>query len=564
MSKKSKKAERKKKKRQERIRQDKHQRSSTPAVPSFRDDDVPPDVKDDARAMDMERWLRGQALRTGQWVVGLAELALALEVTKALDPVVGPGELAGASAAERAQELAFQCMETYDEDEVVILARAALEIDATNVDARRMLIIDETTEDSDACYRQLQELLDHAGSALDQTLVTATDGQLSRLLSARPFLRVLQSLMMEAAQQRDLELLIPVMERYIGFDQDSSWVVIGRVLSYLDENARWDCTARLRKCALISEVGRRLLDGLLALRQGDRRVAGDLVHQALTLNPFLRQQLRDGGYIAISELSYQAITLAVGLQPLIDDLPPFTRWLAEGLLWMDEATRDRALKAYDKPLSLLLDLGEPNIDDTAAIDYAQDHGIGPQQREQLERMLGDPVFDQEGLSDRAAFAPIHAWRALGQIADARSLPALFGALLEPQVDDWGYEELPEIIGRFAAALPRTLDEHLAHLADPHGDEAQVWALQSILERLAKHDPASRAAVIERLRNVVADPQMNRDTARASAIACLGNLRAVECLPLIEQVFAEDLVDTDYIGLSTLRKLMAGEKTGPQA
>ena len=63
MSKKSKKAERKKKKRQERIRQDKHQRSSTPAVPSFRDDDVPPDVKDDARAMDMERWLRGQALR---------------------------------------------------------------------------------------------------------------------------------------------------------------------------------------------------------------------------------------------------------------------------------------------------------------------------------------------------------------------------------------------------------------------------------------------------------------------------------------------------------------------
>ena len=555
MSKKSKKAERKKKKRQERIRQDKHQRSLTPVVPSFFDNDD----EDDVRAMDTERWLRGNALRTGSWEVGMAELAQALQAIRALEPVVGPGELAGASAAERAQELAFQCMEARDKDEEAILARAALEIDATNVDARRMVIIDESAGDSDACYRRLQELLDHAGPALDQTLVTATDGKLSRLLSARPFLRVLQSLMMEAAQQHDLELLMPVMERHIGFDQDSSWVVIGRVLSYLDEEERWDCTARLRKLALIGEVGRRLLDGLLALRQGDRRAASDLVHQAFTLNPFLRRQLRDAGYSSMSELGYQATTIAVGLQPLIDDLPDFNDWLADGMPWMDQAARDRALKAYDKPLSLLLDLDDSAIGEIDAINYVQDYGIGPQQREQLERMLGDPVFHQVSADSHESFAPIHAWRALGQIGDARSLPALFTLLLDPDVGDWDYDELPEIIGRFIAALPRTLEEHKTRFADPDGDETQVWALQRILALIAERDPTSRAAVIERLRDVVADQQMGRDTTRASAIACLGNLRAVECLPLIEQAFANEMVDTSYIGLPTVRKQMAGEK-----
>jgi hypothetical protein len=179
--------------------------------------------------MDVERWLRGHAQRTGQLVVGMPELAQALNASMS-NPMVGSGALAGAPAVERAQELAFQSIETNDADEAAILARAALEIDATNLDARRTLIIHEAAGDPDACYRRLLDLLDEAGSTLDQALVTETEGRLSRLLNGRPFLRVLQSLMFEAAKQHDLERLAPVMKSYVHFDQASCWVVIGHVL----------------------------------------------------------------------------------------------------------------------------------------------------------------------------------------------------------------------------------------------------------------------------------------------------------------------------------------------
>jgi tetratricopeptide (TPR) repeat protein len=559
MSKKSQKTERKKKKRQERIRQEKHQRHLTPAVPSFWDNDVPV-RKDPRRSMDVERWLRGHAQRTGQLVVGMPELAQALNASMS-NPMVGSGALAGAPAVERAQELAFQSIETNDADEAAILARAALEIDATNLDARRTLIIHEAAGDPDACYRRLLDLLDEAGSTLDQALVTETEGRLSRLLNGRPFLRVLQSLMFEAAKQHDLERLAPVMKSYVHFDQASCWVVIGHVLKLLNQDERWDCAARLRDLVIADDVGRFMLDGLLALRAGDRRAAGDLIRQAHVRNPILRQFLRGADNSPIfDQWRYEAAAIVNGLEPLIDDLPDFPDWLADGMPWMDQATIDRALKAYGKPLSNLLDLGHSAIDE---IDYVQKYGIGPQHREPLEQMLKDPVFQQVGPTDREAFAPMHAWRALGQIGDQRSLPVLFSVLLDPDVSAWDYDELPKIIGSFAAAaLPSTLQEHRVRLADPEGDETLLWALQLILALIAKRDPESRGAVIDCLRAVVTDPQMHLITTRASAIASLSELRAVECLPAIEQAYADGMVDIGYIGLSSVREKMAlGEVDG---
>ncbi len=559
MSKKAQKTERKKKKRQERIRQEKHQRHATPAVPSFGDNDVPV-RKDHRRLMDVERWLRGHAQRTGQWVVGMPELAQAMNASKS-NPVVGPGELAGAPAVERAQELAFQCMETDDDDAAAILARAALEIDATNLDARRMLIIHEAAGDPDACYRRLQSLLDEAGSTLDQTLVTATTGHLSRMVNARPFLRVLQSLMIEAAQQHDLERLAPVMKTYVRFDQVSCWVMLGRVLKRLNRDERWDCAARLRDLVIADDVSRWMLDGLLALRGGDLSAAGDLIRQALVRNPLLRQLLRGTDNSPISDQwYYEATAIVNGLEPLINDLPDFSDWLANGMPRMDQATIDRALRAYGKPLSSLLKLGHSAIDE---IDYIQRYGIGPQHREPLEQMLRDPIFMQVSSTDPEVFGPMHAWRALGQIGDQRSLPTLFAAALDPDAGDWDYEELPEIIGRFAAAaLPSALKEHRVRLADPEADEASLWALHRILALIAKRDPVSRGAVIDCLRAVVTDPQMHLVTTRASAIASLVELRAVECLPCIEQAYADEMVDTGYINLPHVREQMAlGEVAG---
>ncbi len=559
MSKNSKKAEQKKKKRQERIRQEKHQRHVSPVTKSFWDDDRS-DQKDDSRPMDTERWLRGHALSTGRWLLGMEELRQAAEALGALTPVIGPGESAAASASERAQELAFQAFESHDLADAVSLARAAAALDPTCIDARRFIIRYETQDNPAERQRRLLALLDEAEQALDQPQIFATHGKLSRLISARPFLRVLQILVLDAARDHDVERLLSLLGRYVTFDHTGAWPLIGGALAALDEDERWSCAARLRDRLTNRDVGRFLVDGLLALHQGDRRTAAELIRQACVLNPKLRNSLIAmlvDRYTTDTELGYEAGLIASGVQPLTDDLEDFHDWLSEGMPWMDDAARVHALKAYEEPVAALLGLGESALGKIDTIDYRQAHGIGPQQREQLERMLSDPVFHQIDSQSAEAFAPIHAWRALSQIGDVRSLPVLFAALLEPDVGDWDYEELPEVIGRFgAAALSQVMDEHRRHFVEPDDDESALLSLQLIMALIVERTLATRATVIERLRWVVTDRQTNRDTSRADAIEHLAALRAQECLPLIEQAFADQAVDTSYSDLPRVRRALS--------
>ena len=556
MGKKSKTAERKKKKRQERIRQEKHQRRAQPAWMKERgNDEVLP--LEDVRTFVSERWLRAHALLTGDWVAGRDELRAAAEATSAHIPLVGPGASPDAPASEQAQEFAYQAMETDDPERSMELAQVALDLDPACVDALRLRNRLLADQDPVAARHRLLDLIELVTPTIDQQQYERTGGRLSRLVSARPFLRLLIELAEMTAEHQGATGLAAVLGRIAHLDHLSGWYVASATLARLDEDERWQAARGLREVVTTRDVGRLALDGVLALRQDDRKSAAELLRQAFQMNPWLHRRIEAWSLSeSHSDLELEAVSIAACLATLIADLPEFADWLADGMPWMDAGALSAALSAYAGPEAVLLTLGEAAFGGIDAVDYRHTHGITAAQREQLERMLRDATFDEVDTDHPASFAPIHAWRALGQLGDPQSLPLLFHLLLQPDPGDWDYEELPAVIGRFgSAALATALTAHRHHYLEPD-DEAQVLALQRILALIAERDPATRDVVVERLRWVVADRQADSDAQRASAIEHLADLHAVECLPLIEQAYADAVVDTSYAQPASVRQRLS--------
>jgi hypothetical protein len=85
------------------------------------------------------------------------------------------------------------------------------------------------------------------------------------------------------------------------------------------------------------------------------------------------------------------------------------------------------------------------------------------------------------------WAPVHAWRALGQLRAEAAVEPLTRLLvrIDEFNDDWVGEELPEVFGMIGpAAIPALTD----YLADPsHGLWACVAAAHS-LEKSARNIP----------------------------------------------------------------------------
>ncbi len=143
------------------------------------------------------------------------------------------------------------------------------------------------------------------------------------------------------------------------------------------------------------------------------------------------------------------------------------------------------------------------------------------------------------------WAPVHAWRTLGQLraeAAIEPLTSLFHLLDEI---DWGAgEELPivmEMIG--PSAIPH-LD---AYLGNPeYGLFPRVSAAHSI-EKIGNRYVESKQRCIEVLTRHLANFKQHPHTLNACLISFLIDLNAEESAPLMEQAFAAWKVDLSVAG-----------------
>ena len=220
-------------------------------------------------------------------------------------------------------------------------------------------------------------------------------------------------------------------------------------------------------------------------------------------------------------------------------------------IWLRGVLRDRGYPAeiadgvrlpedsYGPPVDRLLKLGKPP-DDATSVDCGA-LGLDRAHVPELIRMATDGALNAGPSDSPIVYAPIHAWRALGQFRAEEAVVPLLGLLrrVDEDQDDWVSEDLPRALAEIGpAAIPACAD-YLGNVL--HGEWARVAAAR-VIELVAKSHPETRAECVGRVRGQLEKFGEQSETLNACLIGSLLDLKAIETLPDIEQAFASGRVD----------------------
>lgn len=201
-----------------------------------------------------------------------------------------------------------------------------------------------------------------------------------------------------------------------------------------------------------------------------------------------------------------------------------------------------AAATYGPPVDRLVTLGDPR-EQPAPFDYPA-LGLGPEQVPELIRLAADSVLNWSDSESREVWAPLHAWRALGQLQAAEAIEPLIGLFDELEDPDWFNEDMPEVFGQIG---PVAIPALAAFLAEPaHELFARITASTSI-EAIGKRHPEARAEAIAVLTRQLDHRQRNDPTLNGFLVSALIGLAATEAAPAIERAFAADSVDETIAG-----------------
>ena len=199
---------------------------------------------------------------------------------------------------------------------------------------------------------------------------------------------------------------------------------------------------------------------------------------------------------------------------------------------------------YAAPVDQLLTYGDPS-GETHWPDYLH-LGLTSDHIPDLICMATDPEFDQADSESLQVWAPVHAWRALGQLraeAAVNPLVKLFDRL-DDDLDDWLINDLPEALSLIgAAAIPALA----AYLEDITHDAQSHEAIIDTLKKLATKYPDQRARVVALLTQALEKFTDNDVFLNSTLIGALVDLRAIESATVIKAAFYADQVDPLYYG-----------------
>jgi hypothetical protein len=172
-------------------------------------------------------------------------------------------------------------------------------------------------------------------------------------------------------------------------------------------------------------------------------------------------------------------------------------------------------------------------------------GLGPEHIPDLIRMAGDLELNEADSNSAEVWAPLHAWRALGQLrAEAATQPLLELLNAKVEDDDCVLEELPEV---FALIGPPALPALAVFLGDPSRQEYARVGVAGALAKLATHHPQTRPDAVAILSRELEKAAQNSPTVNAFVIDALVDLNGVEAAPLMERAFAAGIVDQTIRG-----------------
>ncbi|MGB3614210.1 MAG: hypothetical protein WBA10_10485 [Elainellaceae cyanobacterium] len=199
------------------------------------------------------------------------------------------------------------------------------------------------------------------------------------------------------------------------------------------------------------------------------------------------------------------------------------------------------LESYTGAVAELLDC-DVSYDSYRAenwVNYPERFGFTEADSPELIRMACDPLFDQlDAETNKAAWAPLHAVRALGQLQAEEAIAPLLKLLL--QDDDYFKQNIPEAIGLIGE---RAIPSAAQYVNNSRYNSQDRIFFNACLEAIAVKHPEHHHSCIKPLVAELANYESREDDfLDACLIDTLAELRATEAASLIETVFSYKEID----------------------
>ena len=218
-----------------------------------------------------------------------------------------------------------------------------------------------------------------------------------------------------------------------------------------------------------------------------------------------------------------------------------------GNVWraMNGFPEDELGVGYAAPVQRLLSIGEARgYNPSDWPDYRARFGLEREHIGDLIRMACDAGLNQAESTSSEVWAPMHAWRALGQMRAEEAVVPLLAFLRTAEDDEAAAEELPAVFGMIGQAAIPPISEFLSDRSNP--ELAVSTALFGIKEIAARHPECRTECVGILVRMLESQAEMDPSIG-GFVVSALIDLRAVEAIDVIRDAFRRNAVDISMAG-----------------
>lgn len=196
---------------------------------------------------------------------------------------------------------------------------------------------------------------------------------------------------------------------------------------------------------------------------------------------------------------------------------------------------------YSSPVSALLNCGRPKTTGRRWPDYVETYGLTDEHVAELIQLATEEDLDWD--DDLECYAPIHAYRTLGQLRAESAIQPLI-SLLDNDDSDWFMEELPVVFGMIGSAAIPALGDHLNSM------EPSVWsrvAASGGLEQIASRHPQRRDECVALITDALSHHRQQLPELNGNLVGRLLDLQALESVNVIEKAYKEGPMDEMVCG-----------------
>ena len=199
---------------------------------------------------------------------------------------------------------------------------------------------------------------------------------------------------------------------------------------------------------------------------------------------------------------------------------------------------------YTQPEAQLLTYGDPS-GETEWPNYLS-LGFTEEHIPELIKMAIDEGLHWTVSESLEVWAPVHAWRTLGQLRAEQAIEPLLALFdfADDFDDDWAPLELPTV---YAMIGTRAIPALLKYLSDNAVDSDSCITAIDCLNEIGKTHADAKSECIQAFRTQLRLYKFNHPTLNAFLISGLVNLEAVDQLPLIRKAFNKKRVDLSILG-----------------